>query len=144
MRIIYLFVIFTLIFFLALAMDTQLQKELIVKNALEVLQNVLPTNIMENLERLDAEDDSNRAPDDMDEDRFFYEYLATKTQTETLTQPVQMPQIVPKAEPLDNDSLTYFEIVEQEMMQSLPVTKYNIEVWQSTSQFDYFCNRYKI
>lgn len=109
-------------------MDRQLQRELIVKNALEVLQNVLPTNIMENLERLDGEDDSDGTPNDLDEDRFFYEYLAKKSQTETKTQPPQMPQIIPKAEPMDNDSLTYFEIVEQEMMQSLPITKYNIEV----------------
>lgn len=112
-------------------MDKQVQKDLIVKNALEVLQNVLPTNIMENLERLGDEDDSNGTPDDLDEDRFFYEYLAKKTQTQPQTQSPQIPKIISKAEPVDNDSLTYFEIVEQEMMLSLPVTKYNIEVWHS-------------
>ncbi|XP_055297940.1 uncharacterized protein LOC129566214 [Sitodiplosis mosellana] len=101
-------------------MNRQVKRELIIKNALEVLQNVLPTNIMENFERLDEEDEnSGETPDDLDEDRFFYEYLTAQ----------QTPKIIPKTKPVDNnDSLTYFEIVEQEMMLSLPITKYNIEL----------------
>lgn len=97
------------------------RRELIIRNTLEVLQSVLPTNIMENLKRLDADDNEHcdGTPNDLDEDRFFYNYLSAQT-----------PNITPKLEPMENnDSLTYFEIVEQEMMLSLPVTKYNIEVW---------------
>lgn len=97
------------------------RRELIIRNALEVLQSALPTNIMENLKRLDADDNEHcdGTPNDLDEDRFFYSYLSSQT-----------PYITSKLELMENnDSLTYFEIVEQEMMLSLPVTKYNIEVW---------------
>lgn len=102
-------------------MDRRVRWELIVKNALEVLQNVLPTNIMDNLDRLDDdEDEQDDTPEDLDEDRFFHEYFTAQNHP-TIT--------AIKPETLDtNDSLTYFEIVEQEMMESLPITKENIEV----------------
>lgn len=103
-------------------MDKQVLKKLVVKTTLEVLQNVLPTNIMESLERLDEVDDSNEASDDLEEDRFFYEYSIAQSDIPKTS------KIIPRDEPAESDSLTYFEIVEQEMMLSLPVTKYNIEV----------------
>lgn len=106
-------------------MNTQFRKELIVKSALDVLQNILPTNIMENLERLNEEEDSiNMSPDDLDEERFIYEHLAKRIKP---TAEAEFKPVV-KTETVDNSSLTYFEIVEQEMMQSLPVTKENIKV----------------
>lgn len=102
-------------------MDEELQKELIIKNVLEVLQNVMPTNIMDNLDKLDVdEEDGGDRSNDLDEDRFFYEFFTAQTAT---------PNMVVKKESNDNtESLTYFQIVEQEMAESLPVTKYNIEV----------------
>lgn len=109
-------------------MNTRMRKELIVKSALDVLQHILPTNIMENLDRLNEEEDSINNSDDLDEERFIYEQLAKRIPrdlrptTETEFKPVI------KTETVDSSSLTYFEIVEQEMMQSLPVTKENIEV----------------
>ncbi|XP_031627836.1 uncharacterized protein LOC116343754 [Contarinia nasturtii] len=102
-------------------MDRQILRELVVKNALEVLQNVLPTNITEQLERLDAdEEEGDDRSNDLDEDRFFYEFFTSQTET---------PKIVVKQETNEsNESLTYFQIVEQEMMEALPITKYNMDL----------------
>lgn len=103
-------------------MDRQAKRELIIKNALEALQNVLPTKILTNFDQFDEEaENSDETSDDLDEDRFFFKHL--------IAEQANQPSKIPKTEPIDhNDSLTYFEIVEQEMMESLPVTKHNIEV----------------
>lgn len=102
-------------------MAEQITRELIAKSTLEMLQNVLPTNIMANVKNFDVDDDSSY-DDGLDEERFFFENIASNL-APTAEQP--SPQ------PVDhNRSLTYFEIVEQEMMQSLPVTKENLEVFQ--------------
>lgn len=138
-------------------------KELIVKTTLELLQNVLPTNIMGNLEQLDAggggsssNGDSTDFVNDADEDRFLYEKF-WKQENQPMDQSTSEaaegggegeasgsaaagdelyePQFVSVSEYNDygeqvenNSSLTYYEIVEQEMMQSLPVTKDNLTV----------------
>lgn len=109
-------------------MANQVKKELIVKTALELLQNVLPTNITENLEKLVGSDEANGFDDDMDETRFIYEKLSTQfNNDESVFQSIMEPMVcIDQIDP--NASLTYFEIVEQEMMQSLPVTKENITV----------------
>lgn len=139
-------------------MDNRAQKnELIVKTTLELLQNVLPTNIMANLEQLDASSngDAIEFANDLDEDRFFFEQFSKKrnqpnaestidesTPTEAEEAPAvatasgfQEPQFVAGSEFNDsgdqadnNSSLTYYEIVEQEIMKSLPITKENIKV----------------
>lgn len=109
-------------------MNNPVQKKLIVKMALEALQNVLPTNIMGNLEKFDEDDDSDTISDELDEERFIYRKLSKSENNgepvnESFVEPLEnVSQIDPNA------SLTYFEIVEQEMMQSLPVTKENITV----------------
>lgn len=100
-------------------MDRKARRELIVKSALEVLENVMPTNIMQSLDRLEDEEEFNENQNDLDEDRFFFEKISQNRE--------EASNIIPKIE-LDNDSLTYFEIVEQEMMQSLPVCKETIGV----------------
>lgn len=103
-------------------MDRNIQKELIIKTALEMLQNVLPTNIMENLEKLDPDDESKETSDDLDEERFIFQQLTRKV---IRIEPVDEPNL----EPIDpNASITYFQIVEQEMMQSLPVSRENVTV----------------
>lgn len=109
-------------------MDNRVKKELIVKTALELLQNVLPTNITENLEKLGESDEPNGFVDDMDEARFIYEKLSPQfNNDESVFQPMIEPVVcITQIDP--NASLTYFEIVEQEMMLSLPVTKENITV----------------
>lgn len=130
-------------------MDNQAQKhELIVKTTLELLQNVLPTNIMTNLEQLDAgsNSDANEFVDDLDEDRFIFEQLSKKwNRFNEVSKPAKAEGGTTAAfqeSPIDaasefngsdvhidnSSSLTYYEIVEQEMMQSLPVTKDNILV----------------
>lgn len=126
-------------------MDNEAQKnELIVKTTLELLQNVLPTNIMANLDQLDAgsTSDPNEFANDSDEDRFIFEQLskqrnqsnAESTQAEGAagiheSQSSGEPEFIDSGEQIDNNSsLTYYDIVEQEMMQSLPVTKDNIMV----------------
>lgn len=112
-------------------MQSQLRKELIVKSTLDILQNILPTNIMENLDRLNEEEDSTRISDVLDEEKFFYGLLTKRKKLElpAESEPTAKRKIVSlaKNDVLDN-SLTYFDIVEQEMMQSLPVTRENIEV----------------
>lgn len=112
-------------------MQSQLRKELIVKTTLDILQNILPTNIMENLDRLNEEEDSTCNTDVLDEDRFFYEHLTKRKKLElpAKSEPTKKTKTesLAKNDALDN-SLTYFDIVEQEMMQSLPVTRENIEV----------------
>lgn len=110
--------------------DREMSRELIVKTALELIQNIMPTNIVENLERLGAEDESNENSDDLDEDRFFYRMISQNQEP--------TPDLAPKIEPVENDSLTYFEIVEQEMMQSLPITKETVGVCNSTEFCRYF------
>lgn len=109
-------------------MDNRVKKELIVKTALELLQNVLPTNITENLEKLGESDEPNGFVDDMDEARFIYEKLSPQfNNDESVFEPIIEPVVcITQIDP--NASLTYFEIVEQEMMLSLPVTKENITV----------------
>lgn len=132
-------------------MDNEAQRnELIVKTTLELLQNVLPTNIMANLDQLDAgsTSDTNEFVNDSDEDRFIFEQLSkqrnqskaesTSATTTTTTQAADGFQesqfnieheYIDSGEQTDNNaSLTYYEIVEQEMMQSLPVTMDNIMV----------------
>lgn len=126
-------------------MNKRARRELIVKTTLEVLQNVLPTNIMENLDKLNADDDSDDFTDNLDEEKFFYEQLVRKVPNEpevpivsnelsassVSKQPKhsKRPKNVASTEPVDNNaSLTYFDIVEQEMILSLPVTKANLEV----------------
>lgn len=130
-------------------MDNQAQKhELIVKTTLELLQNVLPTNIMTNLEQLDggSNSDANEFVDDLDEDRFIFEQLSKKwNRFNEVSKPAKAEGRTTAAfqeSPFDagsefngsdvhidnSSSLTYYEIVEQEMMQSLPVTKDNILV----------------
>lgn len=118
-------------------MDKNIQKELIIKTALEVLQNVLPTNIMENIEKLDGDDESKETSDDMDEERFIFEQLTRKVDQ---IEPVDEPNL----EPIDpNASLTYFEIVEQEMMQSLPVSTENVTVCFYHISHNFFHESYK-
>lgn len=109
-------------------MNNQVRKKLIFQMALEVLQNVLPTNIMENLEKFDDDNESNNFTDDLDEEHFIHQVsLARVNNDESVIDPFIEPLvIVNQFEP--NASLTYFEIVEQEMLQSLPVTKDNITV----------------
>lgn len=130
-------------------MDQQTVKnELIVKTTLELLQNVLPTNIMTNFEQLDAASDSDVSEfaNDLDEDRFFFEKFVQNWDQATAaatvdaeataemsplqeSQFVAVPEFNGNGERIDNNSsLTYFEIVEQEMMQSLPATSENISV----------------
>lgn len=135
-------------------MDFEARKnELIVKTTLELLQNVLPTNIMANLDQLDGDStsDTNEFLNDSDEDRFIFEQLskqwnqskAEPTPAEAVTQAATQaaaglqepqfdgsePEFIDSGDQIDNNSsLTYYEIVEQEMMQSLPVTKDNITV----------------
>lgn len=130
-------------------MDNEAQKnELIVKTTLELLQNVLPTNIMVNLDQLDggSTSDTNEFVNDSDEDRFIFEQLSKqRNQTKVESTPAKAmtqaatgfqesqfdgePEFIASGEQIDsNSSLTYYEIVEQEMMQSLPVTMDNITV----------------
>lgn len=126
-------------------------KEIIVKTTLELLQNVLPTNIMSNFEQLDAisGSDGGEFGNDLDEERFFFKHIlqnanqsteesaaaptstADAEATESFQEPqfVAVPEFHENGEQIDNNSsLTYFEIVEQEMMQSIPVTDKNLEV----------------
>lgn len=119
-------------------MDGNTKRELIIKTTLEMIQNVLPTNIVANLERMDACSEPSELLDDFEEDRFFYEQLTNKVQTIAPAEPIEDVSPVEFVElakesnatdPLDTTaSLTYFEIVEQEMMLSLPVTKENVSV----------------
>lgn len=150
-------------------MDQQTVKnELIVKTTLELLQNVLPTNIMSNLDQLDGISDSDPGDftSDLDEERFFFEkFVQNQSQSNTTESTDELkeaatttiadaevtyeaaavdatfhePQFVAvsefngNGERIDNNSsLTYFEIVEQEMMQSIPVASQNISVWTVT------------
>lgn len=110
-------------------MDRRIEKEMIVKSTLGVLQNFLPTNIMRNLDRLNEDEDSVSPSDDLNEDRFIYERLTAEVppKLNSNESSADLEPIV-KTEPAENGSLTYFEIVEQEMMRSLPVTRENIEV----------------
>lgn len=123
-------------------MNKRARRELIVKTTLDVLQNVLPTNIMENLDKMNADEDSDEFIDDLDEERFIYEKLVRKvpvvsnepnepnvSSVSKKPKHSKVPNVVASTEPVDNNaSLTYFEIVEQEMILSLPVTKANVEV----------------
>lgn len=124
--------------------------ELIAKTTLELLQSVLPTNIMTNLEQLDAGIESEFTNDlDVDTDRLLFEHFLRlrtqpmdKSQATTAPYAFQEPHFVAVSELNDNgeqndnnSSLTYFEIVEQEMMRSVPVTKDNIMVH---THYEYF------
>lgn len=119
-------------------MDRQaLTNEFIVKTTLELLQNVLPTNIMSNLEQLEANGNSDPIDlaIDLDAERFFFEQLVRKRSrqpiAEQLLQEPHFTAVSESEELIDgNSSLTYFEIAEQEMMESLPVTRDNILVWK--------------
>lgn len=119
--------------------------ELIVKTTVELLQNVLPTNIMANQEQMEdgSTSDTNEFLNDSDEDRFIFEQLSKQrnqskvesTPAETMAQAAAGSQFDGELEFMDsgeqidnNSSLTYYDIVEQEMMQSFPVTKDNIMV----------------
>lgn len=123
---------------------------LIVKTTLELLQHVLPTNIMVNLEQMEANSngDTAESANDLDEDRFLFErfsknWNAKPTSAEGAAAAAagefQEPQFVAgsdfdeSGEQVDNNlSLTYYEIVEQEMMKTLPVTPKNITVFISS------------
>lgn len=109
-------------------MNEDLKRELIVKTALEVLQNVMSTNIVDNLEKFYEEEkneDIDESADDLDDDRFFHELTNHYNQQSQIS--------TSNIEHIDkNDSLTYFEIVEQEMMVSLPVTKESVGVGRTS------------
>lgn len=109
----------------------KVKRELIVKSALEVIENVMPTNILENLKQFedDEEEDIGKTADDLDEDRFFHEFRNHHND--------EILNLTSGTEPADNnDSLTYFEIVEQEMMKKMPVTKETIEVYFTEYQYN--------
>lgn len=119
-------------------MNADLKRELIVKTAMEVLQNVMPTNIVENLQKFNEEEDDDDiadSADDLDEDRFFFQlknrYQLNNQENLNFTSNTEQTD--------KNDSLTYFEIVEQEMMQSLPVTKESIGV-RKMDKFSFVTN----
>lgn len=117
-------------------MDCKTRNELIAKTALELIQNVLPTNIMSNLDLLDGQYiDSDSFSDDFDETKFIQCHLMNKTPIANSLMEASGSKEDNSSRSLDNsESLTYFEIVEQEMMSDLCVTADNIKV---KATFDY-------
>lgn len=103
---------------------------------------------MANLDQMDAGDstsDTNEFVNDSDEDRFIFKLLseqrnqsnAESTPPDGTTEATAAfheaqyaePEFIDSGEQIENNSsLTYYDIVEQEMMQSLPITEENLVV----------------
>lgn len=109
-------------------MDKKLQNSLILNAAIEVIQNVMPTNILNPLNVFNDDYETQKtqeSPDDLEDDKFLHERFllqfckpAVRDDTPQPTEPPILPQDGMEIDE-KNDSLTYYDIIEREMTSNI-------------------------
>lgn len=106
-------------------MDTATKRKLLIGTIGEMVQQFLPTKILDTLETLNENVGNNETANDLEEEKFIQELLLANRQCET-TSNIDLTE---DCESVQNaESLTYYDIIEQEILSSLIVSKRNIRV----------------
>lgn len=103
-------------------MSNTTKKEILVGAVGELLQNLLPTQILSTLDTFDINNEEIQpAANDLEDEKFIQELLlANRKSTIASHYPDEIHD--------HNRSLTYYDIIEEEMLSSLTVSKQNIQV----------------
>lgn len=103
-------------------MSIRTKKEILIGTVAELVQNLLPTQILCTLDTFDINnEESQPTANDLEDEKFIQELLLANRKPSTAS---HYPDEI-----LDhNRSLTYYDIIEEEMLSSLTVSKHNIQV----------------
>lgn len=103
-------------------MSISTRKEILIGAVAELVQQLLPTQILSTLDTFDINnEESQPTANDLEDEKFIQELLLANRKPSAAS---HCPDEI-----LDhNRSLTYYDIIEEEMLSSLTVSKQNIQV----------------
>lgn len=103
-------------------MSIRTKKEILIGAVAELVQQLLPTQILSTLDTFDINNEEIQpTANDLEDEKFIQELLLANRKPSTAS---NCPDEI-----LDhNRSLTYYDIIEEEMLSSLTVSKQNIQV----------------